>query len=159
MKKMRCPYCKSNNTEVVDSRDSVNADSVRRRRECTDCKGRFTTYERVDLADISVVKKDGTRQPFDRNKILNGIIYACGKRPISREQMEAIVDRIDGKIRASGIREIESRKIGDMVVKELFKLDPVAYIRFASVYNNFDSPEEFRQAIASFRKRSTGKKG
>jgi transcriptional repressor NrdR len=154
---MKCPYCKSSKTEVVDSRDTVNSDSIRRRRECAACGKRFTTYERVDLADITVIKKDRTREPFDKAKILSGIMNACEKRPISREQMEAIVEKIDGKIRASGIREIESRKIGDLAVKELFRLDPVAYIRFASVYNSFDSPEEFRKAVFLFRKRSSGK--
>lgn len=152
---MRCPYCRSDNTEVIDSRDAVNGESVRRRRECASCEKRFTTYERVDLAEITVIKKDLTRQPFDRTKILNGIVHACEKRPISMEQMEGIVEKIEGKVRASGTHEIESRKIGDMVVKELFKLDPVAYIRFASVYNNFDSPEEFRRAVYRFKKAET----
>lgn len=148
---MRCPYCRSENTEVIDSRDTVNGESIRRRRECTSCGKRFTTYERVDLAEITVIKKDSTRQPFDRVKILNGIVHACEKRPVSMEQAEAIVDKIESKIRASGIHEIESRRIGDMVVKELFRLDPVAYIRFASVYNNFDSPEEFKKAVLQFK--------
>lgn len=148
---MRCPYCRSENTEVIDSRDTVNGESIRRRRECTSCGKRFTTYERVDLAEITVIKKDSTRQPFDRVKILNGIVHACEKRPVSMEQAEAIVDKVESKIRASGIHEIESRKIGDMVVKELFRLDPVAYIRFASVYNNFDSPEEFKKAVLQFK--------
>ncbi len=155
---MRCPYCRSSNTDVIDSRDSVNGESVRRRRECASCKKRFTTYESVDLAQITVIKKDQTRQPFERTKLLNGILHACEKRPVSREQMDAIVEKIEGKIRASGIHEIESRKIGDMLVKELFRLDPVAYIRFASVYNNFDSPEEFRKTVLLFKKAEKARK-
>ncbi len=154
---MRCPYCRSNNTEVIDSRDTVNGESIRRRRQCASCKKRFTTYERVDLAEITVIKKDSTRQQFDRTKILSGIMRACEKRPISREQMEGIVEKIEGKIRAQGVHEIESSRIGDMVVKELFKLDPVAYIRFASVYKNFGSPEEFRKAVFLFKKGRTKK--
>ena len=154
---MKCPYCGYANTDVVDSRETIGGESIRRRRECTSCKKRFTTYEHVDLADITVIKKDNLREPFDRSKILNGIIRSCEKRPVSRDKMEAIVDKIEMKIRAKGIREIKSRIIGDMVVKELFKLDPVAYIRFASVYNAFDSPEEFRKAVVLFKNKSTTK--
>ncbi len=137
---------------MVDSREVLSGASIRRRRECKSCNKRFTTYEKVDLADITVIKKDNTRQPFDRNKILKGIIISGQKRSISREIMESIVDRIESRIRASGTREIQSRKIGDMVMKELFSVDPVAYIRFASVYNNFDSPEEFRKYVLMLRK-------
>ncbi len=149
---MRCPFCKSSNTEVVDSREVMNGEGIRRRRECESCGKRFTTYEKADLADISVIKKDSTREPFDRNKILSGIMIAGQKRNISREKMESIVDRIEARIRSRGTKEIKSRAIGDMVVKELFNTDPVAYIRFASVYNNFDSPEEFRKYVLMLRK-------
>ena len=152
---MKCPYCGHNNTEVIDSREADEGESIRRRRECGSCKKRFTTYEEIDNAEITVIKRDNTRQPFDRNKILNGIMRACEKRSVSREKMEEIVDRIEMKIRTSGKKEIESGKIGDMVVKELFKLDQVAYIRFASVYENFDSPEQFRKAVALFKKESS----
>lgn len=151
---MRCPFCKSSNTEVLDSREVMNGASIRRRRECESCGKRFTTYEKVDLEEIIVIKKDNTREPFDRNKILHGIVIAGQKRDISRERMEQIVDKIESRIRSKGTKEIESRKIGDMVVKELFSIDPVAYIRFASVYNNFDSPEEFRRHVQMFRKSS-----
>ncbi len=151
---MRCPFCKSSNTEVVDSREVMNGASIRRRRQCEACGKRFTTYEKVDLEEIIVIKKDSTREPFDRNKILHGIVIAAQKRNISRERMERIVDKIEARIRAKGTKEIESRKIGDMVVRELFGIDPVAYIRFASVYNNFDSPEQFRKHIQMFRKSS-----
>ena len=130
----------------------MNGESIRRRRQCESCGKRFTTYEKADLADITVIKKDNTREPFDRNKILGGIMIAGQKRSISREKMESIVDKIEARIRASGKKEIQSRRIGDMVVKELFNTDPVAYIRFASVYNNFDSPDEFRKYVLMLRK-------
>ena len=154
---MRCPFCKSSNTEVLDSREVLNGASIRRRRECESCGKRFTTYEKVDLEEIIVIKKDNTREPFDRNKILHGIVIAGQKRNISRERMEQIVSRIEARIRAKGTKEIASRKIGDMVVRELFSIDPVAYIRFASVYNNFDSPDEFRKHIRMFQKSSKKK--
>jgi transcriptional repressor NrdR len=144
---MKCPFCKSNNTEVVDSREVMNGEGIRRRRECEECGRRFTTYEKVDLADITVIKRSGAREPFDRNKVLSGIMKACEKRNISRETMDGVTDRIEAKIRASGTKEIKSMRIGDMVVRELLTLDPVAYIRFASVYKNFESPEEFRKYV------------
>ncbi len=155
---MKCPYCSYVDTEVIDSREVMDGKSIRRRRQCGQCKKRFTTYEEIDHAEITVIKRDNTREAFDRNKILDGVIRACEKRSISRQKMDAIVDRIEQKLRAQGLREIESRKIGDMVVKELFKLDPVAYIRFASVYENFDSPEEFRQAVSLFKKKASSSK-
>lgn len=155
---MKCPFCKNSNTEVVDSREVMNGESIRRRRECESCGRRFTTYEKVDLADITIIKRDNTREPFDRSKILNGIMKACEKRSISRERMDQMVDKIETKIRSSGIKEIKSRKIGDMVVKELFNVDPVAYIRFASVYYNFDSPNEFRKYVATLERAPKRKK-
>ncbi len=154
---MKCPYCRSKNTEVVDSRDTVDGEGIRRRRRCMSCKKRFTTYERAGLEEITVIKRDGTRQAFDRSKILNGIMNACEKRPISRERMDALVDRVESKIRMSGAREIESKKIGNIVIKELFKLDSVAYIRFASVYNSFESPEEFKNTVLLFKNRASEK--
>lgn len=154
---MRCPYCKNENTDVIDSREVMEREVTRRRRECTDCKRRFTTYERAEMEEITVIKRDNTRQQFDRNKVLNGIMRACEKREISRAEMEAITDRIEAKIRSKSSLEIKSKEIGNMVVKELLKLDPVAYIRFASVYNNFGSPEEFRKAISVFGKKAKGK--
>ncbi|MHB1829857.1 MAG: transcriptional regulator NrdR [Candidatus Micrarchaeaceae archaeon] len=155
---MKCPFCKSSQTEVVDSREVLNGESIRRRRECESCGRRFTTYEKADIADITVIKRNSTREPFDRSKILNGIMKACEKRNVSREMMDAMVDRIERKARSSGAKEIKSRKIGDMVVKELFNTDLVAYIRFASVYNNFDSPDEFRKYVLSLRKYTNKRK-
>ena len=147
---MRCPYCKNEETDVIDSREVMDRDVTRRRRECSSCRRRFTTYERAEVEEITVIKRNNTRQQFDRNKVLGGIMKACEKREISRAVMEEMADRIEAKIRAKGKLEINSREIGDMVIKELFKLDPVAYIRFASVYNKFVSPEEFRKAVSMF---------
>ncbi|MDE1768425.1 MAG: transcriptional regulator NrdR [Candidatus Micrarchaeota archaeon] len=155
---MKCPFCASGNTEVIDSREVMDGESIRRRRQCESCKKRFTTYERVEAEAITVIKRDATRQPFDKSKILNAIMKASAKRNISREKMDGIVDKIEMKLRSKGIKEIESRKIGDMVVKELFSIDPVAYIRFASVYYNFDSPEEFRKYVSTLEKAPKRKK-
>ncbi len=148
---MQCPYCKSKNTDVIDSREVLDGKSIRRRRECSECGKRFTTYEKIDFDDITVIKQDKTREPFDRNKVLAGVLKACEKRKVSRADMEALVDKIETRVRTKGAKEIKSSVIGDMVVKGLFRLDPVAYIRFASVYKNFDSPEEFRKAINLFK--------
>lgn len=147
---MKCPYCKNETTNVVDSREVMEKDVTRRRRECEKCGRRFTTYERAEIEEITVIKRNNTRQQFDRNKVLNGIMKACEKREISRSVMEEIVDRIESRIRSRNSMEITSREIGNMVVKELQKLDPVAYIRFASVYENFGSPEEFSNAVSMF---------
>lgn len=155
---MRCPFCKSGNTDVIDSREVEGGESIRRRRECNSCSRRFTTYEKVDLADIIVIKRSGSREPFDRNKVLNGIMRACEKRSISLEQMEESADKIEKKIRGMGKKEINSKLIGDMVVKELLGLDMVAYIRFASVYYNFDSPEQFRKFILLLKQKEKSKK-
>ena len=142
---MLCPYCGSNRTRVIDSRFVGSDNSIRRRRVCDACKRRFTTYERVYTIEITVIKKNGNREPFDRNKVLNGILKACEKRPISRERMEEVAEKIERKLISQNKKEVTSRKIGEMVMNELYKLDPVAYIRFASVYNNFDSPDQFRK--------------
>ncbi len=152
---MNCPYCGSSDISVADSRD-VDEESIRRRRECAKCKKRFTTYEKTDFGDIMVIKKDNSRQRFDKQKILAGIMTACEKRPVSKEQMDNIVDRVERSIRKSNAGEIRTSKIGDMVIKELLKVDPVAYIRFASVYKQFNSPKEFVNVISIFK--GSGKK-
>ncbi|MGC8776730.1 MAG: transcriptional regulator NrdR [Candidatus Micrarchaeia archaeon] len=149
---MRCPYCGSMSTRVIDSRFVATDNSIRRRRICNSCKRRFTTYEKVYTIEITVIKKSGIREPFDRNKVLNGILKACEKRPISREKMEEIAEKVERKLIAQNKKEVTSRKIGEMVMNELFKLDPVAYIRFASVYKNFDSPEEFKKVAMLIKK-------
>lgn len=150
---MRCPYCLSTDIRVLDSRDVEEENSVRRRRLCNSCTKRFTTYEKAELIDLVVIKKDKTRQPYDRGKILNGIIRSCEKRPVNMEAIEAITDKLDRKIRGKGVKEITSKKIGEMVIKELVKLDPVAYVRFASVYNQFNSTKEFTKIISMFNKK------
>jgi transcriptional repressor NrdR len=147
---MICPYCHSKNIMVVDSRD-VDEKTVRRRRACSNCSKRFTTYEKIEMSNIMVIKKEDKREQFDKNKIINGMIKACEKRPVSSERINAMADRIESKIRKNGINEIKSSKIGDMVMLELLKADPVAYIRFASVYRQFDSPAEFTKVIEIFK--------
>jgi len=142
---LRCPYCGSTDLKVVETRES-NIDTTRRRRECLDCKKRFTTYERIELDDIIVVKRDGRRETFSREKIFNGITRACEKRPVSREKIEKIVDEIEMELRSMG-GEVSSRKIGKMVMERLKKLDEVAYIRFASVYKRFKDLESFKREI------------
>jgi len=137
----------SENTSVIDTRYVADENSVRRRRVCNNCHKRFTTYEKVSLSDITVIKKDSTRESFDRGKVLAGIMKACEKRPISREKMEGMANKVEQRIRRTGSKEIRSSRIGDMVMKELLKVDPIAYIRFASVYKNFDSPEDFNEVV------------
>jgi len=156
---MRCPYCGSTNTIVVDSRFVEADNSIRRRRLCNSCKRRFTTYERIDTVKVTVIKRDGTREPFDRSKIVNGISKACEKRPISREHIDAIADKIEAKLMAHNKKEVTSREIGELVMRELYKLDPVAYIRFASVYKNFDSPDEFRKIAILMRNKRNERRG
>ena len=144
---MICPYCRSKDIMVVDSRD-VDEKSVRRRRACASCGKRFTTYERMESAGVLVVKRDSRREQFDRNKIVGGIARACEKRPVSAEKIDWIADRVELKIRDIGTNEVASGKIGDLVMTELLKVDSVAYIRFASVYKQFDSPSEFVKVIS-----------
>ncbi|MBS3056562.1 MAG: transcriptional regulator NrdR [Candidatus Aenigmarchaeota archaeon] len=138
---MRCPFCSMNSTYVLDTRESME-DAVRRRRECENCKKRFTTYERADI-DIVVLKKDGRRERFDREKIKRGIVKACEKRPVSIEDIEKIVDFVESK--ALDKKDIKSGEIGNFVIKKLKLLDKVAYIRFASVYKDFQDVESFEE--------------
>ena len=140
---MKCPYCKNDNDKVIDSRAASDGHIVRRRRECIGCGRRFTTYERIEDIPIRVVKKDGRRVPFDRKKVLNGVMKACEKRPISVEAMEKIVDTVEHEIHSFFDREVPSKFIGEMVMKELRALDQVAYVRFASVYRAFKDVNEF----------------
>ena len=144
---MRCPYCGSFEDKVVDSRDSREGRAIRRRRECLKCMKRFTTYEMVEEVSLMVVKKDGRREPFDRQKILTGISRACQKRPISLEQMEAIVDEIEKTLQASFEREIKTVEIGNLVMEKLKALDKVAYVRFASVYREFKDTTDFMKVL------------
>lgn len=144
---MKCPYCKADNTGVVDSRLSEDGDSVRRRRECQDCGKRFTTYERVELQMPMIVKQNGNRTAYDREKIRTGFMRALHKRPVPTEYVDAAITRIEQRILALGEREIASRVVGEMVMRELKKMDDVAYIRFASVYEDFQRVDDFRDAI------------
>lgn len=134
---MKCIYCGSLESKVIDSRLSEDGTTIRRRRECSACKMRYTTYEKVELAPVMVVKSDGTRQPFDPNKIKSGILKACEKRPISMTQIDSVVSAIEKQISNSLAQEISSKKIGDMVMNGLKELDQVAYVRFASVHREF----------------------
>jgi len=140
---MRCPYCSSLENKVVDSRLGKEGESIRRRRECLTCEGRFTTYERVEEVLPLVIKKDGRREPFDRLKILNGFKKACEKRPIGVEAMETTVSAIEKSLQDKGLKEIPSTVIGEEVMNHLHHLDVVAYVRFASVYRSFKDINEF----------------
>jgi transcriptional repressor NrdR len=144
---MKCPFCASTETQVIDSRVSEPGDSIRRRRRCLGCQKRFTTYETVELRLPQVVKNDGTRSDFDISKIRNGFQRALHKRPVPTEYVDQAVDRIVALVLALGEREILSRQVGEMVMQELYKLDKVGYIRFASVYRSFQDVSDFRDAL------------
>jgi transcriptional repressor NrdR len=144
---MRCPFCGHEDTQVVDSRSSTEASAIRRRRKCPSCDKRFTTYERIDLKMPRLVKKDGSRVEFDREKLAGSMKIALRKRPVETEALDAAIARIEDRLRALGEREVPTTKVGDMVMRELAKLDKIAYIRFASVYRSFETPEEFREAV------------
>lgn len=144
---MKCPFCDEVEDKVVDSRMAKEGELIRRRRECLGCKRRFTTYERVDEILPVVVKKDGRREAFDRAKILSGLKKACEKRPISTVTIEAVADRIEKRIQEMGETEIESRVVGEELMKELHQLDQVAYVRFASVYREFKDIDQFMDEL------------
>lgn len=144
---MNCPFCSSPDTQVIDSRVSEAGDSIRRRRRCTACQKRFTTYETVELRLPQVVKSDGSRADFDERKIRVGFQRALHKRPVPTEYVDAAIQRIVGHVLALGEREVPSRRVGELVMDELRKLDKVGYIRFASVYRSFQDVEDFRDAI------------
>lgn len=148
---MRCPYCLYEETKVIDSRES--ADAIRRRRECLKCAKRFTTYERVELTGISVIKKDGRRETFDRDKILAGLLKACEKRPIARETIERVADEISLALMHMESKEVPSSEIGRLVMDRLKVLDNVAYIRFASVYRAFEDIASFEAELAELKQR------
>ncbi len=149
---MKCPYCAEPNTQVVDTRENEDGDTVRRRRRCLACEKRFTTYERVELQLPLVVKKNGSRTEYDREKVLASMMLALRKRPVTTESVDAAIDRIEEKLVTLGEREVPSDKIGELVMRELKKLDKIAYIRFSSVYRNFEDVEEFSDAIREVKK-------
>ena len=144
---MKCPYCRSDNDKVIDSRTSEDGQAVRRRRQCVSCLRRYTTYERVEGTNLRVVKKDGGRVPFDREKIRRGLEKACWKRPISVEQIEAIISAIEDDVYSQFDTEVESQYVGELVMKQLRLLDQVAYVRFASVYREFEDARDFVQEL------------
>ncbi len=144
---MRCPACGNEDDRVIDSRTSERGDVTRRRRECTACGRRFTTYERVELVVSQVVKKDGRREPYDREKLLGGVRVACKKRPVSVAQIDELASRIEAELAEHGDKEIESRFLGERVMVLLRALDEVAYVRFASVYREFRSISAFREEL------------
>ncbi len=144
---MKCPYCDTQDSKVLDSRPTEEGASIRRRRECLACKRRFTTYEKIEGVPIMVIKKDKGREPFDREKLLGGIVKACEKRPVSVEIMENMVSTIENIIQNSLDREITSSRIGDLVMEQLKGIDEVAYVRFASVYRQFKDINTFMQEL------------
>jgi transcriptional repressor NrdR len=140
---MRCPFCNFEDSKVIDSRSSNEGRVVRRRRECLECRRRFTTKEYVEESPLIVIKDDGRREPFDREKILRGIQLACIKRPVPVQAVQELVDRVETSLRDGGREEVHSRQIGELVITYLREMDEVAYVRFASVYRNFQAKEEF----------------
>ncbi len=145
---MKCPFCQYEDTQVLDTRVSEEGDSIRRRRRCVSCDKRFTTYERIELAMPVVVKKNGSRTEFDPKKLQGSLQLALRKRPVSAEAVDAAIHRIEQKLLSSGAREVVSGQIGELVMRELQRLDKIAYIRFASVYKSFEDVAEFQDAIA-----------
>ena len=155
---MRCPKCGGNKSSVVDSRQAEDGNTIRRRRECEECQHRFTTYERVEERTLVVVKKDGTREQFSRDKIWNGIIRSAQKRPVSSDEIEEIVNRIEQKVRSQSDNEINSEYIGSLVMDELAELDEITYVRFASVYRSFKDVGELESLLKQITKGSKKKK-
>ncbi len=149
---MRCPFCNHSDTQVVDSRVSDEGEVIRRRRQCAHCSKRFTTYERPDVSFPSIVKKDGRRVPYARAKLQASLDLALRKRPVSTEQTDAAIERIEEKLLGSAAREVPSSRIGELVMRELKKLDKVAYVRFASVYRSFEDVDEFRALVDEVRR-------
>ncbi len=154
---MKCPYCNSRDTKVTDSRDTDEGASIRRRRQCLICNRRFTTYETIERMPLRVIKKNGTRELFDKNKVRNGIVRACEKRNVTSTQIEDIVELVERSIRNDMKREVSSETIGNIVMEELRKLDQVAYVRFASVYREFKDIESFMDELQHLMKNRNGK--
>jgi transcriptional repressor NrdR len=144
---MKCPFCGHLHDKVVDSRESKDGDAIRRRRQCLGCQRRFTSYERIDEIPYMVVKKDGRRERFDRQKVLAGVLKACERRPVSMVQLETIADDAEAMVQESSEREVPTQKLGEMIMNELKNLDKVAYVRFASVYLDFKDVQEFMSEL------------
>jgi transcriptional repressor NrdR len=146
---MKCPFCNYPETKVLETRETEE-DVTRRRRECLKCSKRFTTYEQIELINIMIVKKDGRRELFDKQKVIKSLQIACQKRPVSQERIEEIASKVESKIRISTKQEVTTKNIGEIIVRQLKKLDQIAYIRFASVYNDFKDIESFRKELEKF---------
>lgn len=144
---MKCPYCSEQETKVLESRANQTHDMIRRRRECPVCEGRFTTYEKVEVVMPAIVKKDGRREPYNREKLFNGLSKACQKRPVTTAQIEGIIEKAEKRLQSFGVKEIPSRTLGQMLMLDLLELDKVAYVRFASVYREFKDVEEFVEEL------------
>ncbi|MBI2147591.1 transcriptional repressor NrdR [Candidatus Woesearchaeota archaeon] len=144
---MKCPYCSNQETKVLDKRETENDAVTRRRRQCLACEKRFTTYEHIEMVDLHVIKKEGKREQFDRQKLKNGVLKACEKRPIPSEKIDELVSQVEAELLEMDSTEITSAKLGEMVMKKLKKLDKVAYIRFASVYRDFADLTEFKEEL------------
>ena len=145
---MKCPFCGYNDSKVIDSRPAEDGNTIRRRRECLDCQKRFTTYEIIERMPLIVIKRDGSRQTFDRVKIINGLVRACEKRPVSMSQIEKVSDEVEQELRGRLESEVQSERIGEMVMTRLKNLDEVAYVRFASVYRSFKDIETFMEELS-----------
>lgn len=150
---MRCPFCTQNQDRVIDSRTTKEGDVIRRRRECESCGRRFTTYERVEEVMPLIIKKDGSREPYDRQKVISGLLKACEKRPISYERIEEVANKIASEVQELGLKEVESHYVGEAVMRALRELDGVAYVRFASVYREFRDLDEFMDTLRDLLKR------
>ncbi len=151
---MRCLFCGHMESKVIDSRSTEEGNTIRRRRECLECGKRFTTYEKIETIPMIVVKKDGTRETFDRDKVLNGILRACEKRPVTLSDIEKLIDDIESKLYNMLEREVTSERVGEMVMERLQKLDDIAYVRFASVYRQFKDINSFMDELAKIIKKS-----
>ncbi len=152
---MKCPYCTYNGTKVLDSRPANDNKSIRRRRECEQCARRFTTFEMVEETPLMVIKKDGSREEFSRDKMLRGLIRACEKRPVSVEQLDMIVSQVENAIRNTAATEVDSQQIGELVMEQLYPVDEVAYVRFASVYRQFKDINMFMKELKTLLSKDT----
>lgn len=148
---MKCPYCGKSETAVIDSREAPESDAIRRRRSCQSCGKRFTTFERIQGLELKVIKKDGSREDFDREKLKRGVVKATWKRPISMADVEDLLDDVERKLRLKSNTEVKSWEIGNLVINRLKKVDPLSYLLFASVYRDFDSIEDFAEEINKFK--------
>lgn len=149
---MLCPFCKAINLSVIDSRDAENGEATRRRRVCENCGRRFTTYERPEGIDLKVIKKSGNTESFSRDKIKRGLIKATWKRPVTMAEIDQLINEVENKLRVKGLREVKSWEIGNLVINRLRKLDPLAYLLFATVYRDFDSLADFKEEINKLEK-------